>query len=75
MQDHQGSIARLPASQRICTHADEFLNLMEQRRLIDRRLDELVEILDSAPRLPKSGLRLASSRPGSLLFKGGRSHG
>ena len=27
------------------------------------------------PMLPKSGLRLAGTRPGALLFKGGRAHG
>ena len=53
---------------------DEFLRLMDQRRLIDARLSELAEhfgaVPADAPRLPKSGLRLAS-----LAFTGGRTHG
>jgi hypothetical protein len=74
MQNHaQGSIARYPATQRIRTHAEEFLQLMEQRKIIDRRLDDLVEILDPTSTLPKSGLRLAGTRPGNLLFKAVRS--
>ena len=56
-------------------YADEFVRLMDQRKIIDRRLDELVEILDPTPTLPKSGLRLTGTRPGNLLFKGGRAHG
>ena len=44
------------------TRGDEFLHLMEQRRLIDRRLGELAESFSAdptgGPRLPKSGLRI-----------------
>lgn len=56
----------------------EFLRLMDQRKLIERRLDELVELIEPgvphAPVttiLPKSRLRLVGSRPGQSLFKGG----
>jgi hypothetical protein len=31
------------------SYADEFLDLMEQRRRLERRLDELVEIIDCEP--------------------------
>lgn len=59
----------------------EFLDLMEQRRRIEIRLDELVELID--PGVPHRSvttalpnrLRLVVSRPGAALFKGGRGHG
>ncbi len=62
--------ARLPHRM---TRAEEYLHLFEQRRQIDRRLSELAEILGPTfgVSLPKSGLRIVASKPGSLTCKGG----
>lgn len=64
-----GDPVRLPARM---TRGEEFLALMDQRRRIDARLNELAESLGADPiSLPKSGLRLVAVSPTA----GGRDHG
>ncbi len=80
----RGPNAGDPARPRRMTNADEYLSLFEQRARIDRRLDELVALMDGeglpggvrlVPMPSKSKLRLVGTRSGVALFKGGRNDG
>ncbi len=69
-----GEPARLPSRM---TYETEFLSLLDQRRRIDRRLNELVEVLDHALgrpglKLSKGSLPSAVSCRGTALPTGGR---
>lgn len=71
----------LPAATPLCrlSKGDEFLVLMDQRRRIDARLNELAEHfganLAEVSRLPKSKLRIVVNKGGALLCKGGPING
>ena len=76
-------IARLPT--RILGPCEEFSLLLDQRRLISKRVNELlmpqveralgIGHVAQVCTLPKSGLRIVDSKPGSLFCRGGRLNG